>query len=311
MLEHVVEAGLGGGRASPSFSKMTGQGEGIYASSTSADVGLQQTDQNGLTYPPKTRSGDKLSLDACMITDQDFEDALKQLEPLLAEHEERKPSFHFDTIYGPRRRYVATPNKRRKLSGDLYELLFQRLSSSPIIQPRSVSCHTRAQQEATEQFLQPTLSTVSPELIKVCAKNQHHHDGNEIPCPKLSESPLSPPDESSEGIAACQEDRRNAPLSAHENVESVEETNSKSTAFKSSRHASTNGCGISTTGSDCAVSGKDHKGQGRVVQNGHDSEMSNMEFVMKNQQISRMSVKARSFGIPTYLCSLQRRKIKG
>jgi hypothetical protein len=138
MSEHVVEAGLGGGRALSSFTKMTGQGEGIYASSTSADVRLQQTDKIGLTLSPKTKSGDKLSLDACMITDQDFEEALKQLEPLLADHEERTPSFCVDPTYDVCRHHVAAPNKRRKLSGDLYEPLFQKLSSSPIIWPRSV-----------------------------------------------------------------------------------------------------------------------------------------------------------------------------
>jgi hypothetical protein len=275
MSEHIVEAGLGGGRASSSSSKMTGQGEGIYASATSADVGLQQTDQIGLTLPPKTKSGDKLSLEDCMIIHQDFEDALKQLEPLLAEDEERTPSFLLDPIYGARRRYVAALNKRRRLSGDLYELLFQRPSSSPVIQPRSVSFPTWSPREATEQFLQPTLSTVSPKPIKVCAENQHHNDGNDIQCHKPSEFPLSAPDESPEGIGACQEDPRHAPQSAHENVESVEEINLESRAFKSSRHASTRGCGISTTGSNCAISGKDPKGQGRVVQNGHDSEMSN------------------------------------
>lgn len=273
MSEHVVEAELGGGRALSSFTKMTGQGEGIYASSTSAGVGLQQTDQVGLTLSPKTKSGDKLSLDACMITDQDFEEALKQLEPLLADHEERTPSFRVDPTYDVRRHYVAAPNKRRKLSGDLYEPLFQRLSSSPITWPRSVSFPIRTQQEATEHFLQPTLNTVSPEPVKVCAGNQHHDDINETQCLKPLELPLSPPDESPEGIRACQEDRRNAHLSTHENIESVEETSAESIALKSSRHAPTNGRGIGTAGSDCAVSGKDLKGQGSGIQNGHDSEM--------------------------------------
>jgi hypothetical protein len=275
MSEHPEEAGIGGGRSSSPLSKMTGPGEGIYASSTSADVGLQQTDQIGLTLSPKINSGDKLSLGARMVTDQDFEETLKQLEPLLARHEDRTPPSPVDSNYGGGLRYVAALNKRRKLSGDLYEPVFQRLSSSPVIRPRPVSSPTRKQQEATEQSLQPTLSTVSQEPVTVNAENQHHEDGYEIPSPKPSGLPLSPPDESPEGIGACQEDLRNPSLSAPESLESMEETSSESILFQSSRHSSTNDRGISTTGLDCAVSGKDLKDQGRGVQNCHDSEMSN------------------------------------
>jgi len=150
MSEHVVDAELGGGRSSSSFNEMTGQGEGIYASSTSADVRLQQTDQIGLTLSPKTKSGDKLSLDACTVTDQDFEEVLKQLEPLLAQHEDRTPSSPIDSKDGAGLRYIAALNKRRKLSGDFYEPVFQRLSPSPVIRTRSVSSPIRKQQEATE-----------------------------------------------------------------------------------------------------------------------------------------------------------------
>jgi hypothetical protein len=152
MSEHVMEPELGAGRALSSFSKMAGLGEGIYASSTSADVRLQQTDQVGLTLPPKTTSEAKLSLDAYMITDRDFEDALKQLEPLLAEAEGRTSSFRVNTIYGSHRCYVAPPAKRRKLSGDLYEPLVQKLSSSPVICPKSVSFSSRHGRKLLNHF---------------------------------------------------------------------------------------------------------------------------------------------------------------
>jgi len=116
---------------------------------------------------------------------------------------------------------------------------------------------------------------VSQEPVTVSAENQHHDDGYEIPCPKPSGLPLSLPDESPEGIGACQEGLRNPPFSVHESPESMEETSSESIHFQSSRHSSIDDHGISTTGLNCAVSGKDLEGQGRKVQNCHHSEMSN------------------------------------
>jgi hypothetical protein len=274
MSEHIMEAELGCGKALSSFSKMAGQGEGIYASPTSVDVGIQQTDQNGLTLSPKSKSGDKLSLDACMITDQDFEEALKKLEPLLVETEKRILSFRVDPIYRARR-CVAAPAKRRKLSGDQDEPSFHRLCSSPVIWPGSVSFPTRTQQEATEQFLQPTLHTVSTEPVRVCPKNQCYDDGNENPCSEPSVLPVSSTGDRSEEIAACQKNMGNVHLSTNKKIESVKETIPESIAFKSSHHTPNIGREISTAGSDCTVSGKDLKSQGGGVQNVHDLEMSN------------------------------------
>lgn len=139
MSEHITESELGDGGALSSFSKMMGRGEGIYASAMSADVGLQHRDQIGLTLPPKAISGVKLSLDACMITGLDFEDALMQLEPLLAEAEGLTSSPHANRLRGSRRRYIAPSLKRRKLSKGFFEPWFEKQSSSPVICPKSVS----------------------------------------------------------------------------------------------------------------------------------------------------------------------------
>lgn len=139
MTEIVVETEFGGGTASSSFSKMAGQGEGIYASPTSADVGILKNDQNGLTLSSKTRARTITFLDTPMITDHEFEEASTQPEALSSEIDEQAVSFLPDGIYCSRKRNVSPLPKRRKFAGDLSETLLQNQHSVPVDRSKSVS----------------------------------------------------------------------------------------------------------------------------------------------------------------------------
>jgi hypothetical protein len=143
----IMETGLCGVRASSSSRKMTGHQEGIYASSTSADVGIHETDQNGLTLSPKIRSEKSVSLETCMITDYDLEETSRQLEAPSWETDERWSFFHPDAIYRARQHNLAPPFKKRRLAGELSEPLFENPGFFPVNGSGLVSFFTWTRQE--------------------------------------------------------------------------------------------------------------------------------------------------------------------
>jgi hypothetical protein len=273
MLKQVIEAEIDSGRALSSSSKMTGQGEGIYASSASADV--QQTGQIGLTLSPKIISGAELSLDTCMITDEDFEVALKQLEPILAEAEGRTSSFRTEMIHGSRRSYIAPAAKRRKISGDLIGPLFQKFSSPPITWSELVCFPGQTCQDATEPFLQPNPNTALQAPVNVCSETSHHGNGYQNLCFSRSVLSLSTTNSSQEATRACQVNAGQAYPSSHGKVESVEETNIELEASNVCCHVPTKNYRVTSAGSDSAASEKDLTGRPGWVRNGQGPKISN------------------------------------
>lgn len=261
-----MEAALCGVTASSSSRMMASHGEGIYASSTSVYVGIQETDQIGLTLSPKIRSGKEVSLDTYVIAHHDFDDASNQFEPLSGETDERMSSFRRKTTYGACLSNLSPPSKKRRLSGCLSGASFQRLNSISANGFGSISFLTSTGQKCTKQFLQPKPSMLSPDFVRVCTMNWQRGDENKNSCLKSWEvSPFSPCDPPA-CIRACQENFKNSHPSSNDNMDSTEQTSPKSTAFMSSHHYSLKGRGIRSTGLNYTIAGNNFQEQAKGIQ---------------------------------------------